>query len=145
MLPFSSARQATKVRQDVSITDDVWNAHRMVIRAEDRLSTARTERRVGRNSWSAKTVQRPEHLLLLWRRFRMERIMLCVYCQFAGQEYWFFLCSLAETNNLNFMPETKLNKLRYVCFICLGPGGGAFRQLGSSCSEVVKLKVFQGQ
>ncbi len=43
MLPFSSARQATKVWQDFSITDDVWNARRKVIRAEHRLSTARTE------------------------------------------------------------------------------------------------------
>jgi hypothetical protein len=43
VLPFSSIRQAVKVRQEFSITNDVWNARREVIRAEHRLPTARTE------------------------------------------------------------------------------------------------------
>ena len=43
MLPFSSARQAKRVRQENNITDDVWNARRKMIRDEHRLPKARAE------------------------------------------------------------------------------------------------------
>ena len=43
MLPFSSDMQSKRVRQDNSITEDVWNARRAVIRAEHRVPTARGE------------------------------------------------------------------------------------------------------
>ena len=43
MLPFSSARQAKRVRQDNNISDDAWNARRKVIRDEHRLPNARVE------------------------------------------------------------------------------------------------------
>ncbi len=36
MLPFSSVRQAKRVRQDNTITDDVWNARSKMIRDEHR-------------------------------------------------------------------------------------------------------------
>ena len=43
MLPFSSSRQAKRVRQDNNITEDVWNGRRGVIRAEHRLPNARDD------------------------------------------------------------------------------------------------------
>ena len=43
MLPFSSARQAKRVRQENHITDEVWNARRKMIRDEHRLPKARAE------------------------------------------------------------------------------------------------------
>ncbi len=42
-LLFYSDRQVKRVRTSNNITEDVWNAHRAVIRAEHRLPTARTE------------------------------------------------------------------------------------------------------
>jgi len=44
MLPFSSDMQATRVRQDFSITNAAWNVRRELIRAEHRAEAARTER-----------------------------------------------------------------------------------------------------
>ncbi len=41
MLHFSSDMQAKRVRQENSITEDVWNARRAVIRADHRLPAAR--------------------------------------------------------------------------------------------------------
>ena len=43
MLPVNSNKQAKRVRQDFSITEEVWNARREVIRADHRAETARTE------------------------------------------------------------------------------------------------------
>ena len=43
MLPFSSDRQAKRVRQDNNVSEELWNARRAVIRAEHRAATARTE------------------------------------------------------------------------------------------------------
>ena len=43
MLPFSSARQSVRVRQDNNITEEVWNTRRKVIRDEHRLPNARAE------------------------------------------------------------------------------------------------------
>ena len=43
MLPFSSARQSVRVRQDNNITEEVWNTRRKVIRDEHRLQNARAE------------------------------------------------------------------------------------------------------
>ncbi len=45
MLPFSSARQSVRVRQDNNITEEVWNARCKAIRDldEHRLSNARAE------------------------------------------------------------------------------------------------------
>ena len=43
MLPFSSDMQSKRVRQESSITEDVWNARRTAIRADHRLPTARGE------------------------------------------------------------------------------------------------------
>ncbi len=40
---FNSDRQAKRVRQDFSITEEVWSARREVIRANHRAETARTE------------------------------------------------------------------------------------------------------
>ena len=48
MLPFSSARQAKRVRQENNITDDVWNARRKMIRDEHRLPKARAELESGK-------------------------------------------------------------------------------------------------
>ncbi len=42
-LYFKSDRQATRVRQDNSITDDMWNVWCKLIRSEPRLPTARAE------------------------------------------------------------------------------------------------------
>ncbi len=43
MLPVNSNKQAKRVRQDFSITEEVWNARREVIRADHHAETARTE------------------------------------------------------------------------------------------------------
>ena len=43
MLPFNSDRQAIRVRQEFSITEEVWDARRLLIRADHRAETARTE------------------------------------------------------------------------------------------------------
>ena len=43
MLPFSNDMQAKRIRQENSITEDVWNARRAVIRADHRLPAARGE------------------------------------------------------------------------------------------------------
>jgi hypothetical protein len=42
-LPFSSVRQAKRVRQQFSITEDVWDARCKSIRAEHRLPNARED------------------------------------------------------------------------------------------------------
>jgi hypothetical protein len=42
-LPFSSVRQAKRVRQDFNIIEDVWNTRRALIRADHRLPNAREE------------------------------------------------------------------------------------------------------
>ena len=42
-LPFSSVRQAKRVRQDFNIIEDVWNTRRAFIRADHRLPNAREE------------------------------------------------------------------------------------------------------
>jgi hypothetical protein len=41
ILPFSSDMQAKRIRQENSITEDVWNARRAAIRADHRLPAAR--------------------------------------------------------------------------------------------------------
>jgi hypothetical protein len=43
MLPFSSARQATRGWQDNTITEDAWNTRCKAIREDHRLSKARAE------------------------------------------------------------------------------------------------------
>ena len=43
MLPFNSDMQAKRVRQDNSITEELWQARREVIRADHRAANARTE------------------------------------------------------------------------------------------------------
>ena len=42
-LPFSSVRQAKRVRQDFNITEEVWNTRCSLIRADHRLPNAREE------------------------------------------------------------------------------------------------------
>jgi hypothetical protein len=42
-LPFSSVRQAKRVRQDFNITEDLWNTRSKWIRSEHRLANARED------------------------------------------------------------------------------------------------------
>jgi hypothetical protein len=43
MLPFSSVRQAKRIRTENNITEDVWNNRILAVAAEHRLPNARAE------------------------------------------------------------------------------------------------------
>ncbi len=43
MANFNGDRQAKRVREDASLTEDAWNARRQLIRGEHRAEAARTE------------------------------------------------------------------------------------------------------
>jgi hypothetical protein len=43
MLPFSSVRQAKRIRTENSITEDVWNTRIQAVTAEHRLPNARAD------------------------------------------------------------------------------------------------------